>query len=430
MRYHAINNRLFVENRKRLIRELKSNSIVVLHSNDIYPTNADGTMPFKQNSELFYLTGVDQEETILIIAPDFPDQKMREILFLRETNDVIATWEGHKLTEEEGTKTSGIQNIRWTKEFEQVLHTLLAECEHIYLPANEHIRSTSKVETANDRFIAWCKSNYPLHNYERLSPILYRKRMVKSDAEIKLIEHACQITEKGFRRILDVVKPGVWEYEIEAEYAHEFLSNRSRGFAYTPIIAGGKNSCVLHYIENNQQLKDGDLLLMDVGAEYANYNSDMTRTIPVNGKFTPRQKQVYEAVLRVKNQATALLSPGNSIPKYHKEIGEIMTGELIDLGLLDKTDVKQQEKGHPAYKKYFMHGTSHHLGLDVHDVGSIYREFEVGMVFTVEPGIYIPQENIGIRIEDDILLTRDGTRNLMRNIPIHPEEIEDLMNRK
>lgn len=429
MRYHAIDNKLFIENRKRLVKELKANSIVIIHSNDIYPTNADGTMPFKQNSELFYLSGVDQEETILILAPDFPDKKMREILFLRETNELIAVWEGHKLTAEEGTHTSGIQHVKWNKDFEQVLNTMLAECEHVYLPTNEHIRSTSKVMTANDRFIQSCKKKYPMHDYERLSPILYKRRMIKSEMEVSLIEHACHLTEKGFRRVLDVIAPGVWEYEIEAEYAHEFLSNRSRGFAYTPIIAGGKNSCVLHYIENNQQLKDGDLLLMDVGAEYANYNSDMTRTVPVNGRFTNRQKQVYDAVLRVKNQATSLLYPGNSIPDYHEEVGEIMTGELVDLGLLDKTDVKKQTKANPAYKKYFMHGTSHHLGLDVHDVGSVYEEFKQGMVFTVEPGIYIPQENIGIRLEDDILITKDGTKNLMRNIPIHHEEIEDLMNR-
>ncbi|MEQ8554049.1 MAG: aminopeptidase P N-terminal domain-containing protein [Cyclobacteriaceae bacterium] len=430
MRYQPIDNKLFIENRKNLIKALKPNSIVIIHANDIYPTNGDGTMPFKQNSELFYLSGIDQEETILVLAPGFPDPKMRELLFLRETNELIATWEGHKFNKEEGTEISGIKNIKWTQEFEYTLHTLLAECDHIYLPSNEHIRSSSRVETSNDRFIKWCMDRYPLFNYERLSPLLYKQRMIKSEIEVKLLEHACHITETGFRRILEVVEPGVWEYEVEAEYAHTFISNRSRGFAYTPIIAGGGNSCVLHYIENNQQLRDGDLLLMDVGAEYANYNADMTRTIPVNGKFTNRQRQVYEAVLRVKNQATELLTPGNSIPRYHKEIGEIMTGELIDLGLIDKTDVKNQDKDNPAYRKYFMHGTSHHLGLDVHDVGSVYSEFAPGMVFTVEPGIYIPQENIGIRIEDNILITKEGTKNLMRNIPIHADEIEDLMNRK
>lgn len=429
MRYHAIDNKLFIENRKKLYQGLKPNSIVIINSNDIYPINGDGTMPFRQNADLFYLSGIDQEETILVLAPDFPDKKLREILFLRETNDFIARWEGHKLTKEEGTALSGIKNIKWGQTFNQTLHTLLAECEHIYLPSNEHIRSSSAVETANDRCIKWCMNKYPLYQYQRLSPLLYDLRMIKSPIEVKLLEHACHITEKGFRRILEVVKPGVWEYEVEAEYAHVFLSNRSRGFAYTPIIAGGNNNCVLHYIENNEQLMNGDLLLMDVGAEYANYNGDMTRTIPVNGRYTKRQRQVYDAVLRVKNQATDMLKPGNSIPEYHKEVGEIMTGELLDLGLLDKTEVKKQDPQNPVYKKYFMHGTSHQLGLDVHDVGSVYKKFKEGMVFTVEPGIYIPEENIGIRIEDDILITKSGTKNLMRNIPIHAEEIEDLMNR-
>ena len=429
MRYHQIDQQLFVNNRRNLVKNLKPNSVVVIHSNDIMPTNGDGTMPFIQNTDLLYLSGADQEESILLLAPDFPDQKMKEVLFLRETNEVIATWEGHKLTKEEGTQISGIQNVRWTHEFDQVFQAVLAETENIYLPSNEHIRNASVVETANDRFVRECKEKYPLYRYERLTPLLYNLRMIKSDIEVKLIEHACHITEMGFRKILEVTKPGVWEYELEAEYAQVFLSNRSKGFAYQPIIAGGANSCVLHYVENNQQLQKGDLLLMDVGAEYANYNSDMTRTIPVGGRFTKRQRQVYDAVLRVKNMATEMLVPGNTIPKYHQEVGELMTSELIDLGLIDKTDVKKQDPGAPLYKKYFMHGTSHHLGLDVHDVGSVYRSFEPGMVFTVEPGIYIREENIGIRIEDDILMTKNGTKNLMRNIPIHAEEIEDLMNK-
>jgi len=428
MRYRPISSDLFVENRKRLVSRLKPNSMVIVHSNDIMPTNADGTMVFKQNSDLFYLTGIDQEESILILAPDFPDEKMREMLFLKETNDEIAIWEGHKFTKEEGKEISGISNIKWNQEFEKMLYTLLAETEHIYLPSNEHIRNASLVETANDRFIKSCMSKYPLYKYERLAPIIYDLRTIKSAEEVKLMEHACHITEQGFRRVLDLVEPGVWEYEVEAEYAHTFLSNRSRGFAYTPIIAGGFNACVLHYIENNEQLKDGDLLLMDVGAEYANYNADMTRTIPVNGRFTPRQRAVYDAVLRVKNQATELLKPGSVIPEYHKAVGELMTEELLELGLLDKTDIKNENPEWPAYKKYFMHGTSHHLGVDVHDVASIYKKFEPGMVFTVEPGIYIREENIGIRLEDDILITENGHKNLMRNIPIHAEEIEDLMN--
>lgn len=430
MRYRPIDNQLFIENRKKLTQKLKPNSVVVVHANDIMPTNGDGTMVFKQNSDLFYLTGVDQEESVLLIAPDFPDERFREILFLRETNEEIAIWDGHKLTKEEGQNTSGIKQVKWSHEFQKMLSTVLAESDHIYLPSNEHIRNANLVETANDRFLKECMKRYPLYKYERLAPLIYDLRCVKNPIEIKLIEHACHITEQGFRRILDQVTPGVWEYEVEAEYAHVFLSNRSKGFAYTPIIAGGFNACVLHYIENNQQLHDGDLLLMDVAAEYANYNADMTRTIPVNGRFTPRQRKVYDAVLRVKTLATELLRPGSSIPEYHKAVGEIMTEELLELGLLDKTDIKNQNPEWPAYKRYFMHGTSHHLGLDVHDVGSVYKKFEVGMVFTVEPGIYIRGENMGIRLEDNIVITEHGHINLMRNIPIHAEEIEDLMNQK
>lgn len=429
MKYRSIPNDLFTLNRNNLAKRLKPNSVVVVHSNDIMPTNADGTMPFKQNSNLFYLTGIDQEETIFLMAPDFPDEKMREILLLRETNEEIAVWEGHKVTKEEGLDKSGIKNIKWNQEFDKIFYTILAESENIYLYTTEHIRNATLVETANDRFVKWCKKQYPLYNYERLAPLIYDLRTIKSEEEIKLMEHACHITEQGFRNVLEVVEPGVWEYEVEAEYAYTFLKNRSRGFAYTPIVAGGKNACVLHYIENNQQLKDGDLLLMDVGAEYANYNADMTRTIPVNGKFSKRQRQVYEAVLRVKNQATQLLKPGSAIPEYHKAVGELMTEELIELGLLDRSEVKNEDPDWPAYKKYFMHGTSHHIGLDVHDVASVYTEFKPGMVFTVEPGIYIPEENIGIRIEDDVLITENGHKNLMKNIPIHPDEIEDLMNR-
>jgi Xaa-Pro aminopeptidase len=430
MKYHKIDNQLFIENRRKLSQSLQPGSVAILHSNDILPTNADGTFPFKQNSDLLYLSGVDQEESILLLAPDFPDPKLREVLFVRETNEEIAIWEGHKLTKKEAKDTSGIETVKWLEDFDKVLYTILAESQHIYLPSNEHIRNASVVETSNDRFIKKCKEAFPLYNYQRLTPIIYDLRMIKSDIEIKLLEHACHITDQGFRRILEATAPGVWEYEVEAEYAHVFLSNRSRGFAYAPIIAGGANACVLHYIENNQQLRDGDLLLMDVGAEYANYNADMTRTIPVSGKFTKRQKAIYNAVLRVKTRATEMLRPGTVIPEYHKEVGLLMQEELVELGLIDRTDIKNQNPDWPAYKKYFMHGTSHHLGLDVHDVGSVYRKIEVGMVFTVEPGIYIREEGIGIRLEDDIVVTKTGQKNLMGNIPIHAEEIEDLMNER
>lgn len=408
---------------------MKPRSVAIVQSNDIMPTNADGSMGFMQNSNLFYLTGVDQEESIVMIAPDFPDEKLREVLFLRETNEEIAVWEGHKLTKEEGWNTSGIKNIKWNTEFEKMFYTILAECDNIYLESNEHIRNASLVETKNARFIRECQAQYPLYNYERLFPILQDLRCVKSPIEIDLMQQACDITEKGFRRILEFVKPGVMEYEVEAEYLHEFVRNRSKGFAYEPIIGGGGSSCVLHYLENNRELKDGDILLMDVGAEYANYNADMTRTIPINGKFTKRQKDVYNAVLRVKNAATELLKPGNRVPEYHAEVGKLMEKELVDLGLISLDDIKNENPEWPAYKKYFMHGTSHHIGIDVHDVASIYKVFEEGMVFTVEPGIYIPEENIGIRIEDDIVVTKEGHVNLMKNIPIEADEIEDIMNK-
>jgi Xaa-Pro aminopeptidase len=429
MKYDPIDHSLFIQNRKNLAKRMKPNSVAIIHSNDIMPGNADGTIRFVQNSNLFYLTGVNQEESIVLIAPDFPDERMREILFVRETNDVIAVWEGHKLTKDEATETTGIKNVKWSTEFDQTLYTILAECEHIYLDSNEHIRNSSEVETRNARFIKECKEKYPLYEYERLAPLITDLRCIKSDIEIDLLQKACNITEKGFRRVLDFVKPGVMEYEVEAEYLHEFVRNRSIGFAYEPIIGGGANSCVLHYLENNQELKDGDVLLMDVGAEYSRYNSDMTRTIPVGGKFTARQKAVYNAVLRVKNAATELLRPGGRIPEYHAEVGKLMEKELLDLGLISKEDIKNENPDWPAFKKYFMHGTSHHIGLDVHDVASIYKIFEEGMVFTVEPGIYIPEEGIGIRLEDDIVITKNGHVNLMKNIPIEAEEIEDLMNR-
>lgn len=428
MRYEAIGKSLFILNRNNLKAKMKPGSVAVFNSNDIMPTNADGTMPFRQNNDLFFLSGIDQEESILLLAPDYPDEKFREILFLKETNEHIAIWEGHKYTKEEARECSGVPTILWLNEFEKVLNTVLAESNHIYLNTNEHIRAEVSVETRDARFIKWCKKKYPLHHFHRVAPLMHELRAIKSAREIELMQKACDITEAGFRRILKFTKPGVTEFELEAEFAHEFLRQRSKGFAYTPIIASGFNACVLHYIENKDVCKDGDLILFDVGAEYANYNADMSRTIPVNGRFTARQKAVYNAVLRVQRKATQLLVPGNTIPEYHKEVGRIMEGELIDLGLIDKTDVKNQDPNYPAYKKYFMHGTSHHLGLDVHDVGNIYQPMKSGMVFTVEPGIYIREENMGVRLENNVVITDNGIHDLMRNIPIEADEIEDLMN--
>lgn len=430
MRYTPIDQKLYVENRDHLKKLMKPGSVAVFNANDIMPTNADGTMSLVQNSNLLYLSGIDQEETILLLAPDFPDPRFREVLFLLETNEEIEIWEGHKYTKEEATKASGINNVKWLNEFEQIFKNVLAESDHIYLDINEHIRNATKVETRNDRFLKWCKSEYPLYKYERAFPLLIQLRTVKSPLEITAMQEACNITNHGFRRILDKTRPGVWEYELEAEYLHEFVRRKSRGFAYTPIIASGGNACILHYIDNNKECKDGDLLLMDVGAEYGNYNADMTRTIPVNGRFSDRQKSVYNAVLRVKNEATKLLRPGTTIDAYHKEVGLIMQSELLGLGLIDQTDIKNQDKDWPAYRKYFMHGTSHHIGLDVHDLGSFFGQVKVGNVFTVEPGIYIREEGIGVRIEDDIVITEQGHDNLMSDIPIESDEIEELMNAK
>lgn len=427
-RYSPIDPTLFIENRKRLSSLLHSGSVAVVNSNDIMPTNADGSMRFVQNSDLFYLSGIDQEESILVMFPDFPNEEYREMLFLRETSEEIAIWEGHKYTKEEAREVSGVQTIFWLSQFERIFHMLMPQAKHVCLNSNEHIRADVKVESRDARFISWCQQQYPLHKYERLAPHLYYLRAVKSEEEIKVMQQACDITEKGFRRVLGFVKPGVMEYEIEAEYLHEFVRNRSKGFAYEPIVASGKNACVLHYIANSQTCREGDLLLMDVGAEYANYNADMTRTLPVSGRFSERQKKVYNAVLHVQREAMKMLRPGNVVREYQKEVERIMESELIGLGLLDKHEVKQQNPKQPLLKKYFMHGTSHHLGLDVHDVGNVYRNFEAGMVFTVEPGIYIREEGIGIRLENNVVIREDGIHDLMANIPIEAEEIEELMN--
>jgi Xaa-Pro aminopeptidase len=429
MKYTPLPNTLYIKNRKKLSEKLPSKSLAVFHSNDIMPTNADGTMKFRQNNDLLYLSGIDQEESILVICPDFPDPDMREILFLRETNEHIAIWEGHKYTKEEAQEASGIENIQWLDKFDNIFNTLISLSEHVFLNTNEHLRAGVVVETRDARFIKSCRERYPLHSYHRVAPLMHQLRALKEQEEINQMQIACDITEKGFRRILSFVKPGVTEYEIEAEFIHEFIRNRSKGFAYEPIIASGANACVLHYLENKETCKDGDLILFDVGAEYGNYNADMSRTIPVNGRFTPRQRSVYEAVLRVQKGAMDILRPGINIQEYHKEVGLMMQAELLGLGLIDQTDIQNQDPKWPAYKKYFMHGTSHHLGLDVHDVGTMYEPISSGMVFTVEPGIYIPEENLGIRLENNIVIQDSGYLDLMRNIPIEAEEIEELMNK-
>lgn len=428
MRYNPLPSSFYKNTRKGFMQKMKPNSIAVFNSNDTYPVSADSTLPFEQHRDIFYLTGVDQEESILLLFPDANDPKMKEILFVRETNDHIAVWEGAKLSKSQATERSGIATVFWLQDFDRILNQLSTFNDTFYFNTNEHYRQAVETQTREDRFIIKCKEQYPAHGVAKSNPILQELRAVKTTKEIAQIQTACDITEKGFRRLLGFVKPGVWEYEIEAELNHEFLKNRSKGFAYTPIIASGNNANVLHYTENKAQCQDGELILLDVAAEYGNYKSDLTRTIPVSGTFTERQKAVYNAVLRVKKEATKLLTPGTIWKEYHKEVGAIMTSELLGLGLLDKADIQSQDPEWPAYKKYFMHGTSHHIGLDTHDYGLLHLPMEAHMVFTVEPGIYIPEEGFGIRLEDDVVVQAQGEPiNLMGNIPIEVEEIEQLM---
>lgn len=428
MKYAPIDPKLFVTNRQRLADQLRPGSLVALNANDILPSNADGSLRFIQSSDLFYLTGVDQEETILLLFPDARDEKQREILFIRETDEHIAVWEGAKLTKEQARAVSGIQNVQWLSEFPQLFRTLIIQAQCVYLNTNEHPRAVINVETREARFVRKCLYDYPLHRYERLAPVLSGLRQIKQASEIELIREACSITEKGFRRLLHFVKPGVTEYEVEAELAHEFFRHRSKRFAYEPIIASGSSACVLHYLDNDKICHDGDLLLLDVAAEYANYNSDLTRTIPVNGRFTARQRAVYDAVLCVFREAVSMLKPGTVLKEYQDEVGKRVEAELVQLGLLEQQEIDAQDPDKPAYKKYFMHGTSHHLGLDVHDVGDVHRPMEPGMVFTCEPGIYIAEEGLGVRLENDILITADGNVDLMASIPIEADDIESLMN--
>ncbi len=428
MKYLPIDKNLFIKNRAKFVYKMKSNSLAIFNSNDIYPVSADSTLPFAQHRDIFYLSGVDQEESILVLFPDAPKEEYKEILFLKETNEHIAIWEGEKLTKETAFETSGIKSVFWLQDFEKVLFEIMTQTENVYINTNEHYRANVETETREARFIKGLQKKYPAHTYLRSQPILQRIRSIKEPEEIALIKKACAITEIGFRKVLSVIKPNITEYEIEAEYIYEFIKNRATGFAYTPIVASGYNACVLHYIENNQVCKDGDIILMDVGAAYANYSSDMTRCVPVSGKFTERQKAVYNAVLRVKNAAAKMLVPGTIWADYHVEVGKLMTKELIGLGLLTEQDVKNENPKYPAYKKYFMHGTSHHIGLDTHDYGILTEPMQAGMVFTVEPGIYIPEENLGIRIEDDYVIQEKGEPiNLMANIPITVAEIEALM---
>lgn len=426
MRYRPIDAQMFIDHRANLRQLLPPNSLAVVNANDILPTNADGTLVLRQNSDLFYLTGVNQEESILLLFPDAHEPNMREILFLRETNDLIAIWEGHKLTKEEARRISGIQRIEWLSEFRSLFHRLMCECEHVYLNTNEHPRAVVEVETRDSRFIRDTRARYPLHDYQRLARLMHSLRIVKTEAEVALIRQACAITKAGFLRVCRFTRPGVSEMEVEAEFAREFI-RRGGGFAYSPIIASGRNACVLHYLANDQRCRRGDLLLLDVAANYANYNSDLTRTIPVSGRFTRRQREVYESVLRVFRAASQAATPGKLPRQWQKEAEAFMEQELLGLGLLKRSEVRRQDPDKPALKKYFMHGVGHSIGLDVHDVGRTTEPIKPGWVLTVEPAIYIPDERLAVRLENDILVQAGGNVDLMSDIPIEADEIEDIM---
>lgn len=427
MRYAPIDPQLFIENRRRLADRLPSNSIAVVNSNDVMPTNADGVHPFVQQTDLFYLSGIDQEESTLILFPNAREEKHREVLFLRATSEQIALWEGRRCTLEEAAALSGLKTALWNTEFESVFRSLALQADRIFLNSNEHPRAAALVETRDARFGKWCRAAFPLHRFDRLAPIMHQLRAVKSPVEVELIRQAVDITGQAFRRLLGFIRPGVWEYEIEAEVWHEFLRRRSRGPAFQTIVASGADACTLHYVDNDKPCREGDLVLIDFGAEYAHYAGDLTRTVPVNGRFSPRQRAVYEAVLRIQKAAIQMLRPGNTLEAANEAVGRIVEAELIGLGLLDPTAVQGQPKDQPLYKKYFPHGLSHHLGLDVHDYGDRFRPFQAGMVLTCEPGIYIREEGLGVRIENDILITDQGPVDLSADVPREPEEIESLM---
>lgn len=428
MRYHAIPSELFVDNRLRLAGMMLPNSLAIVNANDVLPTNADGTLRLWQNADLFYLTGVDQEESILLLYPGASDPKHRELLFLRETNDHIAIWEGHKLTKQQARERTGIKNVHWLSEFPMLLRRLMCECEHVYLNSNEHKRAVIEVETRDARFTRDLQQQSPLHSYQRLARLMHQLRVVKSPAEIEMMRQACRLTERGFRRVLRFVEPGVNEMEVEAEFAHEFIRGGG-GFAYNPIIGSGMNACVLHYLDNDQVCQKGELLLIDVGASYGNYHSDMTRTIPVSGRFTTRQKDVYNAVLRVMRGVSDLAAPGKLPIEWQKDAELMMQEELLGLKLITKADIRKQDPDRPAYKKYFMHGVGHPLGLDVHDVGFTTEPMQEGWVMTVEPGIYIREEGFAVRLENDIVVRHGGNEDLMADIPVEAKDIEALMKR-
>ena len=428
MKYQALPNRLYIKNRNNFGAAMSSNAIALLCSNDVQYTNADDSMGFAQNNDLFYLSGIDQEASTLLLYPEASKKENKEILFIKKTDDHIKVWEGEKLTKTEASAISGIKRIEWTEDFEKILQSMAFEADAFFLGHNEHLkRATRELETQQDRLIKWCRKQYPLHVYDRAAKLTRGLRQVKSEEEVQMIQKAADISIKGFERVLKKVKPGIKEYELEAELTYVFFKNGAIRHAFKPIVASGKNACALHYNDNDDLCMDGDMILMDFGVCYANYNSDTTRCFPVNGKFSTRQKEVYQAVLNCLKKGSALLKPGVVSEKYEADMAALVEKELIGLGLLTSADIAKQDPDQPLYKKYFMHGTAHHIGLDVHDVGLYSRPFEAGMVLTCEPGIYIPEEGIGCRLENDYLLTSKGNINLTAKMPIEIEDIERLM---
>ncbi len=430
MRHQPIPSSLFIANRRRFIEKLPPGAFAVFHSNDLSQTNADGTRAFVQNSNLFWLTGIDQEETILVLYPDSPIPERREMLFIRQTNEHTVIWEGNKLTKDEATLISGIEQVHWVPSFESLFKKLMAETDVVFLSTDQHPGRSLGPVSRNHRFVYWCKEEFPLHQYRNVTLIIQTLRAIKSPEEIVLIRRACEITHSAFLSACRVIHSGTYEYEIEAEYAREIIRNGARGFAYEPIIASGENSCILHYIANDRKCQNGDIILMDVGASYANYAADMTRSVPVNGRFTTRQRTVYDAVLRILRAGSALLRAGTKPSDYHAAVDSLADKELVDLGLISMEEINTQSPQRPARSNYFLHRTAHYLGLDVHDAGDPHGNFEAGMVLTCEPGIYIREENIGIRLENNILITQHGNTDFMSDVPIEPEEIESLILRR
>jgi len=421
-----INRSFFISNRKALADKLKPNSVAIITSNNELTRSGDQNFPYRQNSDLFYLTGINQEKSMLVFCPDHPDEKLKEVLFMIKPNELIETWTGHKLTKEEIMETSGITTVKWLDDYDMTIRDMVLSSDQIYVNLNEYSKYIPEVSYSDFQNLEDLQQKFPAHKIKRLAPLITQQRLIKKKEEIELMQKACDITNSAFKRVMKFVKPGCMEYEVEAEMTHEFISKGGRGHAYQPIIGSGKNALVLHYVENSSPCKDGDLLLMDFGAEYGNYAADCSRTIPVNGKFTKRQKQCYEAVLRVQNKAIQLFVPGNTIDIVNKEVWKLMETEMIKLGLFTAKDVKNQDPDHPLYSQYLMHGVNHYIGLDVHDVGSKYQKFEKGMVLTIEPGLYIKEENIGIRIENNIMVD-EVPIDLMVNIPKEIKEIEELM---